>query len=424
MTDYKLLNHKNNKLYYGYIIASSAFFIQMLGLGSYITYGVFFNSFLTEFAWSRAMISGASSLFFFMCGLLGILAGRLVDKIGPRIVMTGCGIFLGSGYMLMSQIQSVWQLYLFYGLIVAIGNSAIDVGTLSTIARWFTRIRGTMTGTIKVGAGVGMLLMPLVTNWLISSYGWRTSYIIIGGVLLVFLVVASQFLRRDPSKIGLLPDGDKRTNISKFSPEEGGVSLQKAVQTRQFWMLCVMWLSFGFCLQTVMIHSAPYAVDIGASPSTAASILSIIGGVSIAGRFIMGGASDKIGNKRAYIICFSCLTIAFISILIIHESWVLYLFAVAYAFGHGGLWSLLSPIIAELFGIASHGAIFGLVYFVSTIGGTIGPILAGYIFDITGGYQIVFSTCLIFSIIAVILSACLTPTTYTKAKRIYSIFRE
>ena len=419
-----LLTHKKNKLYYGYIIALSAFFIQMLGPGAYITYGVFFNSFLTEFGWSRATISGASSLFFFMCGLLGILAGRLVDKIGPRIVMTGCGIFLGSGYMLMSQIQSVWQLYLFYGLIVAIGFSAIDVVTLSTIARWFTRLRGTMTGIIKVGAGVGMMLMPLVTNWLISSYGWRTSYIIIGGVLLVFLVVASQFLRRDPSKIGLLPDGDKRTNISKFSPEEGGVSLQKAVQTRQFWMLCVMWLSFGFCLQTVMIHSAPYAVDIGASPSTAASILSIIGGVSIAGRFIMGGASDKIGNKRAYIICFSCLTIAFITILIIHESWVLYLFAVAYAFGHGGLWSLLSPIIAELFGIASHGAIFGLVYFVSTIGGTIGPILAGYIFDITGSYQIVFSTCLIFSIIAVILSACLTPTTYPKAKRIYSIFRE
>ena len=202
MTDCMLLNHKNEKLYYGYIIASAAFFIQMLGPGAYITYGVFFNSFLTEFGWSRAMISGASSLFFFMFGLLGILTGRLVDKIGPRIVMTGCGIFYGSGYMLMSQIQSVWQLYLFYGLIVAIGFSAIDVVTLSTIARWFTRLRGTMSGIIKVGAGVGMLLMPLVTNWMISSYGWRTSYIIIGGVVLVFVAVVSQFLKRDPSKIG------------------------------------------------------------------------------------------------------------------------------------------------------------------------------------------------------------------------------
>lgn len=414
----KLLNHKNNKIYYGYIIASSAFFIQILGPGSYITYGIFFNSFLTEFGWSRAMISGASSLYFFMFGLLGILTGRLVDKIGPRIVMTGCGIFYGSGYMLMSQIQSVWQLYLFYGLIVAIGFSAIDVVTLSTIARWFSRRRGTMTGTIKVGAGVGLLLGPLTINWLILSYGWRTSYIIMGGVVLVFLVAASQFLKRDPSRIGLLPDGEKRIDIGKVSLEEAGLSLQKASQTKQFWMLCVMCLFFGFCLQTVMIHSAPYAIDIGASPSTAARILSIIGGVSIAGRFIMGGASDKIGYKWGYIICFAFFIIAFITILTIHELWVLYLFAVVYGFGHGGLWVLLSPVLAELFGIASHGTIFGLVYFVITIGGTIGPILAGYLFDITGSYQIVFSTCLIFSIIAVILSACLTPTTYSKAKRI------
>jgi MFS family permease len=418
MMENKLLNHKNNKIYYGYIIASAAFFIQILGPGSYITYGIFFNSFLTEFGWSRAVISGASSLYFFMFGLLGILTGRLVDKIGPRIVMTGCGIFYGSGYMLMSQIQSVWQLYLFYGLIVAIGFSAIDVVTLSTIARWFSRRRGTMTGTIKVGAGVGLLIGPLAINWLILSYGWRTSYIIMGGVVLVFLLAASQFLKRDPSRIGLLPDGEKRINIGKVDPEEAGFPLQKAVQTKQFWMLCVMCLFFGFCLQTVMIHSAPYAIDIGASPSTAASILSIIGGVSIAGRFIMGGASDKIGNKWGYIICFGCFTIAFITILTIHELGVLYLFAVVYGFGHGGLWVLLSPVLAALFGIASHGTIFGLVYFVITIGGTIGPILAGYLFDITGSYQAVFSTCLIFSIIGIILSSSLTPTAYSKAKRI------
>ena len=92
-----MLAKRENKLFYGYIVASSAFFIQMLGTGAYITYGVFFNSFLADFAWSRAVISGASSLHFFMFGLLGILAGRLNDKIGPRMIMTGCGIFLGLG---------------------------------------------------------------------------------------------------------------------------------------------------------------------------------------------------------------------------------------------------------------------------------------------------------------------------------------
>jgi MFS family permease len=269
-----------------------------------------------------------------------------------------------------------------------------------------------------VGAGLGILLMPLATHWLISRYGWRISYLSIGGAVVVFVVVASQFLKRDPSEIGLLSDGDPMTKRGNLLPEEGEFSLQKAIHTPQFWMLCVMCLSFGFCLQTVMIHSAPYAVDMGASPSTAAGILSIIGGVSIAGRFIMGRASDKIGTKRAYIICFSCLAVAFLAILTIHESWVLSFFAVAYGFGHGGLWTLLSPVVAELFGIASHGAIFGMVYFLITIGGTIGPILGGAIFDLTGSYQIVFTTCLIFSIVAILLSACLTPTTNLKTPSI------
>lgn len=89
-----------------------------------------------------------------------------------------------------------------------------------------------------------------------------------------------------------------------------------------------------------------------------------------------------------------------------------------YGFGHGGLWVLLSPVLAEFFGIASHGTIFGLVYFVITIGGTIGPFLAGYLFDLTGSYLMVFSICLLFSIIGILLSICLTPTPYSHAKRI------
>jgi MFS family permease len=413
----KLGHHNTSKSYYRYAIASSAFLIQMLGMGAYATYGIFFSPFLTEFAWSRAVISGASSLFFFTYGLLGILAGRLVDKIGPRIVMTGCGFFCGLGYIMMSQIHSVWQLYLFYGLIVAIGYSAFDVASLSTIARWFPRTRGSMTGIIKAGAGLGILLMPLTANWLISSHGWRNSYLSIGSVLAVFVVLASQFLKRDPSEIGRLADRDEVTKNRSLISEEAEFSPQEAIHTRQFWMLGFMCLSFGFCLQTVMIHSAPYAVDMGAAPSTAASILSVIGGVSIAGRFIMGRASDKIGNKRAYVICFSCLAIAFIAVLTIHHSWVLYLFAVAYGFGHGGLWTLLSPAIAELFGTASHGAIFGMIYFFITLGGTIGPILGGAIFDLTGSYQIVFSICLIFTLAAIFLSACLIPTKNVKGSR-------
>ncbi|MFC1913350.1 MFS transporter [Chloroflexota bacterium] len=98
------------------------------------------------------------------------------------------------------------------------------------------------------------------------------------------------------------------------------------------------------------------------------------------------------------------------------QSWSLNLYAAVYGFGHGGLWVLFSPLVAELFGIASHGALFGVVYFVITLGGTIDPLLAGYIFDLTGSYQVIFSTCFVLSAIAIVLATCLTPTTYTKAQ--------
>ncbi len=157
-------------------------------------------------------------------------------------------------------------------------------------------------------------------------------------------------------------------------------------------------------------------MDIGASATTAASILSVIGGISIAGRFIMGIASDRIGNKRAYIICFIFLAAAFIILSVIQKSWALYLFAVLYGFAHGGLWVLISPMVAELFGIGSHGVIFGVIYFAVTLGGTISPFLAGYIFDITSSYQVVFFSCSILGLIAIILAVFLTPTTYMKTQ--------
>jgi len=414
-----LIAKGEHKIFYGYVVAASAFFIQMVGLGMFVTYGVFFNSFLMEFAWSRAVISGASSLSFFVFGLLGILAGRLNDKIGPRVIMASCGVFLGVGFALMSQIQSVWQLYLFYGLVTAIGFSAMDVATLSTIARWFVKKRGMMSGIIKVGAGVGILLMPLVANWLILSYGWRTSYVVMGSVVLVFIVFVAQFLKRDPGQMGLLPDGEEKTSVSQFHSEESGLSLQEAIHIKQFWMLCTIYMLFGFCLQIVLVHAVPYAIDLGASPTSAASILSIVGGVSIAGRFIMGSASDKIGNKRAHVICFAFLSAAFICLSVSNELRTLYLFAALYGFAHGGLWALVSPMVAELFGMGSHGAIFGVVYFIITVGGTIGPVLAGHIFDVTSGYQLVFLVCVTLSVIATILVLFLKLTTYAKAERGY-----
>ncbi|MEA3253591.1 MAG: MFS transporter, partial [Chloroflexota bacterium] len=150
--------------FYGYVVVAAGFFIQATFWGTYQTFGVFFNPLMAEFGWSRATISSVASLCWVLTGLLSAVAGRLTDRFGPRLVMTGCGFFFGLGFLLLSRVTSLWQLYAFYSLAVAIGISAADVVPLSTVTRWFIRKRGMMTGITKVGTGVGIMIMPLVAS--------------------------------------------------------------------------------------------------------------------------------------------------------------------------------------------------------------------------------------------------------------------
>ena len=384
---------KRPPFFYGYTIVASCFGIQAIGIGTYITFGIFFKPLLADFDWSRATLSGAQSLAMLIGGFLGILVGRLNDRLGPRVVMTVTGFFFGLGFLLMSGLNTVWQLYLFYGVVVGVGMSSIDVIALTTTARWFVRRRGMMTGIVKVGAGAGQLVMPLVASMLIAANGWRTSYIIIGATVMVLLISIGQLLRRDPARMGFLPDGNKETQTESSKPAETGYYLHEALRMRQFWTICFANLAIMFCGLIITVHIVPHAMDLGISSTTAAGILSTIGGVSMAGRFVIGIAIDRIGNKHSMIICFILLISTLLWMQLARELWMLYLFAVVYGFAHGGLFTVISPIVAEYLGLRSHGVLFGIVAFSGTAGGAMGMVLAGYIFDITGSYSLAFWIC-------------------------------
>lgn len=400
---------KKPRFFYGYTIIAAAFFIELLAWGTYATFGVFFISLSADFGWTRAMTSSPRSLSFLLIGLLGIVVGRLTDKLGPRLVMTVCGFFLGLGYLLMSQLNTIWYFYLFYGFIIAAGMSGADVSLLSTSARWFVKKRGMVSGILKSGAGVGMAVMPLVAQWLISSYGWRTAYIVIGSTVLVIGIAAAQFLRRDPGQMRLLPDGVK---VEEENPklEITKVPFSEAIRTSQFWMLSLAYLLALVCTQTIMVHLYAHVVDLGIAPATAANVLAVIGGVSLAGRFILGSAADRMGNKWAIAANFIVLLASLVWLQLSGEVWMFYLFAAIYGFAHGGLYTLISPAIAELFGLSSLGVILGMVTFISTIGGTFSPIIAGHIFDTTGSYQSVFMLLIAASAGALVLVLLLRPT--------------
>jgi MFS family permease len=399
-----------SRYFYGYNIVAAGFVTQAVVIGAMFTYGVFFKELETAFGWSRALVSGASSVAFLVMGIGGVLAGMLNDRIGPRVILTASGICLGLGYMLMSQMAAPWQLYLLYGLLVGIGFSTHDVITLSTIARWFIRRRGMMTGLVKVGTGGGQLVVPLLAAALITRLGWRPAYIVIGILALVALVAVAQLMKRDPQGLGLAPDGDRpEAPVKGQSNTVASLPLSAAARTLTFWNLCIAEFMIFGCLLTTIVHIVPHARDLGLAPTTAAAVLSAIGGISMLGRIVMGTANDRIGGKRSLMFSLALLVLSLLWLQAANSAWMLFAFAVLYGFAHGALFTVMSPTVAEFFGTASHGLIFGMVLFSGTLGGSLGPLLAGTIFDLTGTYRAAFITLTTMATVGLILAALIQP---------------
>jgi len=405
-----MAENRQPKFFYGYVIVALAFLIMVVTGGALYTFGVFFKPLSSEFGWSRAMTSGAFSLVAFLTGLLSMVAGRLNDRFGPRIVLSGSGLLLGLGYLLMSQISTTWHLYLFYGVVIGIGMSSWFVPLMSTVTRWFVERRGVMTGIAVAGISAGTMIIPPAASWLISNYGWRTSYAVIGFMVLAVIISAAQFLRRNPGQTQHLLHGQNKVQEESLNLEVGGFSLQEAMRTRQFWQFCVAYFGFGLFLLAIMVHIVPHITELGISATSAANIFIAIGGLSIIGRIVIGGISDRMGNRSALIICFTLTTAALAWLLVAEEMWMFYLFAAVFGFAYGGLVAVQSPLVAELFGLSSHGVILGAIVFSNTIGGTVGPVLVGYIFDITGSYQSGFLICAVLGVIGLILVLLLKPT--------------
>jgi MFS family permease len=409
-------NSADNRLFYGYIVIIAAFFIMLVTTGTRYAFGVFFKPMIADFGWSRAMTSGAFSLSWVMECITAFGLGSLNDKFGPRIVMTICGILSGVGYILMSQVSDIVQLYIVYGILIGAGTSVFSP-IVSTVARWFVSRRTVMTGTVTAGIGVGALIWPPIIEQLISIYDWRTACAVIGGIVFIIAIVAAQFLKSDPGKVGQIAKGDSRTIEEKLLLKKDDFSLKEAILNRQFWTLFVALIFFGYALMSIQTHLVPYATDLGISTATAANILAVTGGCSVIGRILLGSIGDRTGNKQTFIISFALLLLALIWLLFTREVWGFYLFAMVLGAAYGGLSTQLSPLVAKFFGLNSIGSIFGLVAVGFTFGSAIGPFVSGYIFDIAGSYQMAFLVCIIVAVIGIILGFLFAPTRIKLAGR-------
>jgi MFS family permease len=216
--------------------------------------------------------------------LPGIIMGGLNDKLGPRLVMTICGFVIGLGLLLMSQISATWHLYLLYVLVIGIGMGASFTPPMSTVARWFVKRRSIMTGIVSAGGGLAGLMVPPAINWLISNYGWRNAYIARGAIVLVIVILAAQFLKRDPTQIGQIPYGYDKGQQPELNLVAEGLPLKEAIRSRQYWIAISIFFCAGFSLSTITVHIVPRATDLGISATTAANILA-----TVSGSFLVGG---------------------------------------------------------------------------------------------------------------------------------------
>ncbi|MDD5701120.1 MAG: MFS transporter [Dehalococcoidales bacterium] len=392
--------------YYGYIIVAASAIIMTMVFGVFYSYTVFFDSLLTDFSWSHAVTSGAFSVGNLIVGLMGIVIGRISDRVGSRIICFFSGISLALGYFLMSRVAFSWQIYLIYGLVLAVGIGGLFPSLLSTIARWFTARRGTMTGIITCGIGIGSIIFPPLLSRFILDYGWRNTYLIVALITLAIMLPMAILIKSRPNN-NQIDSSDKLVPGRVAQVGERDLTFRQAVGTRQLWMGAAAFFLFGFSQFAIMVHIVPYATREGISPVSAAGILGVIGAGSIFSRLTTGVAADKIRVKRLFFYISLVNLTAFLWLQIAHQLWALYIFGFIFGMGYGASSTVTSLLAAELFGLRSLASIIGIFACSASLGGATGPILVGYIFDISLSYLWAFVACNLAALIALIIAVTL-----------------
>lgn len=397
--------------FYGWIIVAVTFVCFAVGYATWQSFSIFYVAILNEFGWSRAATAATFSVFTIVYGLYSPIAGGLTDRFGPRKVLPLGALVLGAGLLLTTRLSSLWEFYLLFGVVTALGLSSFGtVPTFTVLNNWFAKKRGMAGGLATAGIGFGTLLFVPILQGIINNYGWRTAYTVLA--IAVMVVVPSTvilFQRHRPQDLGLLPDGDRPEALPAASPSGPKASdalvvdkewasrewtLKSAMRTRRFWLISVARSLELLCLQVYLTHQAAFFVDAGFDKLVAASVVGAVGIVGSCGKILWGTVSDRIGRELTYTLAFSAGTVGVATILSIHAGsplWTLYAYGVSYGLCYG-VSAVITPVLsADIFQGKRYGSILGGIYVIGNLGSASGSFLGGYIFDVTGSYRWAFA---------------------------------
>jgi MFS family permease len=413
-----------DKIFYGWVVVGAGFIVGLTTYGVRYSFGVFFKSIESEFYLTRTAVSGIFSLHMVVASVCSVLGGWALDKYGPRKLMFLMGIFAGLSLFLTSKAGTWWHLYLSYSLLLGFGTGPVFTAVNATVSRWFDKKRGFALGISGGGNAAGTLVMAPFTSYLISTFDWRTAFVVLAGIALLVVSSLSFLLIKRPGDIGLLPDGI-RPESARQDIHEGngrthadGLSLTEALRTGNFWYLGLIWLLLSSSVHLVLTHIVPHAIDLGITPMNAALIISLAGGSSIFGRVLVGRLSDTVGRKLPALICAVLQSVSLLGLLWVRELGMFYLVAIAIGLSWGGLSSQVTVLISDVFGVRSIGVLMGIIGVGWTLGAAIGPAVGGLVFDSTGNYGTAFLICAVTMVLATLFVALIrTERTYASRSR-------
>jgi MFS family permease len=416
--------HPSSTIYYGWIIVAVCFVVLTLTSLVATSFPIFYVPVLENFKWSRGSTAIALSIHLILSGVSAPFAGGLIDKFGPRLIMPLGALVSGGALVLLSRSTALWQFYVTFGLIAAIGISTLHITPLTAVtSNWFVRNRGTAISIVVAGPGAGQLfILPLLQD-LIERIGWRSTYLVFGlAILIVPTALVLLFLYTRPSDRGLTAEqeiGPERESTAVVSLVEDGQVMEpearsnrrtevlilnkkwaetdwtvgKAIRTHRFWALALVlaMVAVGFFL--ISVHLVAYLVDKGYSPLMAASVMGFQGLINIIGTLLGGMLADRIGRERTLtlgvLMFIACIVLLNIGGLIVSPVFI-YGFAVLYGIGYGMAFPALMASVADLFQGKHFGSILGVILLSGYFGGALGSWLGGFFFDLTHAYRVNF----------------------------------
>ncbi|HEY5647540.1 MAG TPA: MFS transporter [Pseudomonadales bacterium] len=380
-------------VFYGWWIVAASAGVQWLAAVLWMqSYGAYMVFLLDEFGWSKALVAGAFALTRIESGILGPLQGWLVDRFGPRLILTIGTVMFGVGFMLFSRVDSLVSFYLCF-LLIALGSSLGGFATLMvSIVSWFSRHRAKAVAISQLGFSIGGLSVPLVIL-LLSNFGWRTTAMISGIVVLIVGLPLVQLVRHRPEHHGELPDGQPplpETEPAGDVPMEphADFTAREAMRTPSFWLISVGHALALLTVSAVMVHLIAHLTEgLDYSVAQAGGVVALLTGFQMIGQLSGGYLGDRM-NKR--LICAACMVAHAAGLLLVTFA-SSFLMVLAFTVLHGLAWGTRGPLMvalrADYFGPSSFGTIMGFSSLIVMLGMSGGPVFAGIMADVYGNYQ-------------------------------------